>query len=136
MSADHDNIDDLSAEGIHTIAAQLSRQAVDRIVGIVRKQRQNGVSQQTLLKLLAKNLPDYDKHSLDLLLKLGSAESISDDFPDSNVISNERVKANTVELTLKSMPTEINLFSLVRHQGQEWLVVEAGTGKCTLKLLQ
>jgi hypothetical protein len=136
MAADNENVDDLSVEGVHTIAAQLSRQAVDRITGIIRRQRESGVTQQALLKALKKNLPDYDKHSLDLLLKLGGDETPADDFPASIVTHSERVKANTIELTLTSMPTDINLFSLVHHQGEEWLVVEAKNSKCTLKLLQ
>ena len=136
MAADNENVDDLSAEGVHTIAAQLSRQAVDRIAGIIRRQRKAGMTQQALMKALAKNLPDYDKHSLDLLMKIGGDETVPEDFPDSIVTRSERVKANTVELTLSSMPTDINLFSLVHHKGEEWLVVEAKNSKCTLKLLQ
>jgi hypothetical protein len=136
MASSEDEVPDLSAEGVHTIAAQLSRQAVDRIVGIVKRERRRGITENVLRKSLEKNLPDYDKHSLTMLLKLGSDEFVPDDFPADNVAKSERIKDNTLELTLVQIPKDINLFSLVRHQDQEWLVSEARRTTLTLKLLK
>jgi hypothetical protein len=126
---------DFPSEGINTLAAQASRQSIDRIVIIIRRERERGVTEKQLGQLLARSLPDYDEHTRKLLLKLGSSADVPDDFPLENVASSQQVKANTIELTVKELPSDITLFTLVRYQGKQWLIVNNKDKSLTLKAL-
>src|SRR5437016_6211770 len=117
MASDSAEIPDFQEEGVHTIAAQVTREAVERIIKIIQRERERGQTQKALAKTLAKNLADYDEHTRALLLKLGFDEEIPDDFPDAVVTNSEQLKANTLVLTLTEAPAGLNLFSLVRHKG-------------------
>lgn len=126
---------ELPTEGINTLAAQASRQSIERIVTIVRRERERGVTEKQLSQLLARSLPDYDEHTRKLLLKLGSSPDVPDDFPPENVVASQQVKTNTVELTVKELPADITLFTLVRYQGKQWLIVNSKDKSLTLKAL-
>jgi hypothetical protein len=133
MASDAAEIPDFKEEGVHTIAAQVTRDAVERIVKIIRRERERGQTKKALAGALAKNLADYDEHTRAHLLKLGFDEEIADDFPDSVVANSEQLKANTLVLTLQQPPAGLTLFSLVRHKGQDWLITEFKGNLCTLK---
>jgi hypothetical protein len=119
--------------GFLTLSAQLSREAVDRVVGILRKELANGRSASFLAKELQKSLPDYDDHSRQLLMRMAAGTKLAEDFPGDAVESSAAVKSNTLELTLKRAPEGISLFSLVHHQNGLWLVTEYSAGRCVLK---
>lgn len=136
MAVDEPEVPDLAGEGVSTLAAQFTRQAVDRIVGIIRRERARGVSEATLARAMEKNMRDYDEHTRGLLLRLGSGGALPDDFPTAIVTASQQSKPNTLELTLVSIPKDIALYSLVHHGGREWLVVDCKGNQCTLKLLQ
>jgi len=136
MSSDTANVPDFQEEGMHTLAAQVSRKAADKIVGVIQRERVRGATRQALAKALAKNMADYDDHTRELLLKMGFEEPIPDDFPDAILKASERVKENTVILTLTEFPKGLTLFTLVRHKNLEWLIVDKKDNSVTLKMLK
>ena len=119
--------------GFLTLSAQLSREAVDRVVSILQKELANGRSKSFLAKELQKNLSDYDDHSRQILMQMATGTSLMDDFPGDVIESSAAVKSNTLELSLKRAPEGISLFSLVNHQNGLWLVTEYSAGRCVLK---
>ena len=123
-------------EGISTLAAQFTRKSVERIVGIIRRERARGVSEAALAKAMERDLGDYDEHSRKLLLRLGSGGGVADDFPSDAVTESKKPKPNTVVLTLTTAPAGVQLHSIVRYSCQEWLVSEVEGNNWTLKLLQ
>ncbi|HYF51753.1 MAG TPA: hypothetical protein VEJ63_20220 [Planctomycetota bacterium] len=136
MSADTANVPDFQEEGMHTLAAQVSRKAADRITAVIKRERARGATRQALVKALAKNLADYDEHTRELLMKMGFEEPIPDDFPDSIVKATEQVKANTIVLTLTEIPAGLTLFTLTQHKNQQWLIVDKKDTTVTLKMLK
>lgn len=134
MASEEGDIPDLAkSAGFLTLSAQLSREAVDRVVNILRRELAAGRDTSYLANELQRNLPDYDAHSRQLLMQLGGQTPIADDFPANVVASSEAVKANTVELKLTRTPEGINLFSLVFHKNGLWLITEFEGTRCILK---
>jgi len=134
MASDEGDIPELAkSAGFLTLSAQLSREAVDRVVNIVRRELANGRSPSFLAKELQKNLPDYDAHSRQILMQLGAQTKIADDFPPDLVASTEAVKSNTIELKLTRVPEGISLFSLVFHKNGLWLITEFEGTRCVMK---
>lgn len=134
MASEEGDIPDLAkSAGFLTLSAQLSREAVDRVVNILRRELAAGRDTSYLANELQRNLSDYDAHSRQLLMQLGAQAKIADDFPADLVASSEAVKANTVELKLTRTPEGINLFSLVFHKNGLWLITEFEGTRCILK---
>lgn len=132
--ADECEIPELTkSAGFLTLSAQLSREAVDRVVDILRREMKAGRSATFLAGELQKNLPDYDDHSRALLIQLGTQAKIKDDFAADTIASSTEVKENTLELKLIRAPEGINLFSLVFHKNGLWLVTEFNGNRCVLK---
>ena len=122
-------------EGTSTLAAQFTRESVARIVKIIRRERQNGADEDTIVKMMEKHLADYDEHSREILRKLAWGGEIPDDFPKDIVVESTQPRTNTLDLKLSAMPSGVKLYSLVHYCGNEWLVVSADKLKVTLKLL-
>jgi hypothetical protein len=118
-----------------TLSAQVCKSDVERVTRIIKRETDQGRSPSLLLAELKKSLPDYDDHSRALLMKLGVGAPLTDDFPDSIVESSVAVKANTLELALKSPPADVSLFSLVYHKNTLWLISEFQGNRCVLKQL-
>jgi len=134
MASEEGDIPDLAkSAGFLTLSAQLSRDAVDRVVNILRRELAAGRDPKYLAGELQRNLPDYDAHSQQLLMQLGAQTPIADDFPASLVAASDALKANTLELKLTRAPEGINLFSLVFHQNGLWLITEFEGTRCVLK---
>jgi hypothetical protein len=134
MASEEGDIPDLAkSAGFLTLSAQLSREAVDRVVNILRRELTAGRDAAYLADELQRNLPDYDAHSRGLLMQMGSQSPIADDFPASLVASSNPMKANTLELKLTRAPEGINLFSLVFHKNGLWLITEFEGTRCVLK---
>src|SRR5689334_15301523 len=119
MSSETANVPEFQDEGPQTLAAQVSRKAADRITGVIKRERARGATRNALAKALAKSLADYDEHTRELLMKLGFEEPIPDDFPDAIIKASERIKENTLVLTLTEIPAGLTLFTLVRHKNLE-----------------
>jgi hypothetical protein len=134
MQNGDDDLPELAkSAGFLTLSAQLSREAVDRVVSILRKELANGRSASFLAKELQKNLSDYDDHSRQILMQMANGTRLAEDFPGDVIESSAAVKSNTLELSLKRAPEGISLFSLVNHQNGLWLVTEYSAGRCVLK---
>lgn len=134
MASDEGDIPELAkSAGFLTLSAQLSREAVDRVVSILKRELAAGRSASYLAKELQKNLPDYDAHSRQILMQLGAGVKPADDFPADAVLACEPVKANTIELKLARMPEGLGLFTLVSYKNSLWLITEFDGSRCVLK---
>ena len=122
-------------EGFSTLSAQITRQSVDHITRIIRRQRGKGMSDERITRALARDLSDYDDHTRGLLKRLAGKETVTDDFLPENVVAREEEKPGRVVLTLNQNPEDLNLYSLVRYLGSEWLVVGVRDHQWTLKKL-
>lgn len=122
-------------EGFSTLSAQITRQSVDRITTIIRRERQKGTPNEKITRALRNDLSDYDDHTRGLLERLADEGTIADDFKADNVASRVETKPGRVVLTVKENPADLRLYSLVRYLGSEWLVVECREKDWTLKKL-
>jgi hypothetical protein len=123
-------------EGLGTLMAQITRGWVDRLVRLVRQQREKGVPDDAIAKALRHDLPEFDAHTRRRVMDLAAGGPIPDDFPAEAVTASAQPKPNTVELTVSGVRPDLGQYSLVRYHGTEWLV-SACQGDCwTLKLLE
>lgn len=127
---------DMADEGISTLAAQLTRRQIDRIIEKIKAVRASGKSEKAIEAAMAKDLPDYDAHTLARLRQIATGGEIADDFTTENISASKQPKPNTVEITFSTPPTGLKLHSLVRYQSKNWLVVAADGKTWTLKFVE
>lgn len=135
--ADTDSpLPDMSDEGISTLAAQLTRRQIDRIIEKIKTVRASGKPENAIEAAMAKDLHDYDAHTLTRLRQMASGVEIPDDFKPESIADSKQPKPNTVVLSFIAPPAGLKLHSLVRHQGKNWLVVAAQGTTWTLKFVE
>jgi hypothetical protein len=127
---------DMADEGISTLAAQLTRRQIDRIIEKIKAVRASGKSEQAIEAAMTKDLPDYDAHTLGRLRQMATGGEIADDFAPESISASKQPKPNTVEITFATPPAGLKLHSLVRHQSKNWLVVAADGKTWTLKFVE
>src|SRR5262245_13011646 len=107
---------DMSDEGISTLSAQLTRRQVDRHIERIKELRKMGIPESSIEQAMAKDLKDYDAHTLARLRQLATGGEIPDDFTAAQISGSKQPKPNTMELTFSAVPKGITLHSLVRYQ--------------------
>jgi hypothetical protein len=123
-------------EGLATLMAQITRRWVDRLVRLIRQQREKGVPDEVIARALRRDLPDFDAHTRRRVMELAAGAAIPDDFPAEAVAESEQPKPNTIVLTVSGVRPDLGQYSLVRYHGTEWLVSACQGGRWTLKLLE
>ena len=135
MAEDPQELPHFENAGFQTLAAMSTRRSVDKIVKILRRERQRGVADDVLRRAMGTQLSDYDEQSRDLMFRLAAGGEIADDFPPQILKATERPKTGTMALTLSALPPKIGLHSLVHHRGEDWMVSELSGLRVVLKLL-
>ena len=123
-------------EGMGTLSAQTTRNEIDRLTTIIRKQIEKGRSGSDILNAMKQQLPDIDEHTRMRLWQLAVDENIGDDFEAENIESIEQPKPNTIKLTLTDFPPQLSFFSLVRYQGKDWVITASQGRTWILKLVE
>ncbi|MCZ7647792.1 MAG: hypothetical protein M5U26_21465 [Planctomycetota bacterium] len=120
-----------------TLMAQMTRQWVDKVVKVIRSEREKGVPFAALNRSLKQGLPNFDAHTRQRLLDLASDLELADDFAQESIAKSEQLKPNTIRITLAAPPeADLGIYSLIRFHGAEWLVTEQQGDVWTLKLLE
>lgn len=124
-----------SSEGYSTLAAQFTKKTVDKIVVLVRKLRRDGWTEKRILAQMREDLQAYPRAAVRRLYDLASDRPVPDDVTPANLVSEQEVKKNTVDVTVKVAIPGIRRDGLFQHQGAVWLVLSADRKVYRLKKL-
>lgn len=122
-------------EGLSTLFAQFTRESVDHIVTAIRKLRTQGMNEKEILQKIDDELPEYDIHTRRRLYEKSQNLEIADDIKAEEVIARREVKADELELTLKSTPSLAHRDTLIRFQSEDWVVVKTWAQAVLIKRL-
>ena len=122
-------------EGLSTLFAQFTRESVDHILQAIRKLRVQGMSEKEILQKLDDELPEYDLHTRRRLYDKSQDAPVVDDIKAEEVLARREVKADELELTLKSTPSFAHRDTLIRFQNDDWVVVKTWAQAILIKRL-
>ena len=124
-----------AAESTSSLVVEFTNQTIARAVHKAKARRAKGTPEQEVFTLLEQENPSYDAHTLNLLRHLIAGGEIEDDFPPASVLASAAPKPNVAELKLSALNPAIKLYSMVRYQKKNWLVLKRGPDQCLLKLM-
>lgn len=122
-------------EGLDTLSAQFTYEAVHKVVTAIKALRQKGLSEEAITEKISRELRQFDAHSRQRMYDKSLDSEIADDFPAEDVESEESPKKNTLVLKLKKAPPGIEEQMLVQYKAEDYYVSAVSGLVYTLKKL-
>lgn len=122
-------------EGLDTLSAQFTYEAVRKVVKAIQALREKGLSEDLIIEKISKELRHFDPQSRHRMYLKSLEETIEDDFTADAIDTVEEPKKNTVLLKMKTGPKGIREEMLVQYKGEDYYVASVSGLAYTLKKL-
>ena len=122
-------------EGLDTLSAQFTYEAVRKVVTAIQALRKKGLAEEAILEKIARELRHFDPRSRQRMYEKSLDKPIFDDFSADEVESEESPKKNTILIKLKSAPGGIKEEMLVQYKAEDYYVSGVNGLAYTLKKL-
>lgn len=123
----------LPREGFSTLGASFTKEALDRVRGVVGRLQEQGKTPKEIVELMRGDLPDFPESALRRLYDLSTGRKIADDFGKDDVAEQKALKKDTLEVRLKSARADLVSGSLVRWLGADWYVARLEGDRLVLR---
>jgi len=123
------------SEGFETLAAQFTKQDIERILTTVNQLREGGRTEDEILTIMKRELAHYSLHTISLLYAMSTGKTIPDDIEPEFIKHETEPKQGTIELTLTGKNPHLQSGELIRHKGATWYVATVNGQMALLKNL-
>lgn len=123
----------LPREGMSTIGAQFTKSAVAKVLAAVKKLKEQGFNELTILDKMKKELPFFHPHTVRRLYDKSVGNPVEDDLKTENLVSEKEVKPGTFEIVVTAPLPGIERDCLVQYKGNDYYVAKASGTTYLLK---